>query len=782
MRKNLRLLPFWSGTREMNKNNSTQQNRRIKEIDMTTTINHHLTRGHLALKFLRWGTGAGMALAALPALAADPDTLAVDTMAHDLDGVTVTAQRKLIKADIDKLTYDVANDETARTKNTLDMLRSVPLVAVDGQENITIKGSKAFKVYRNGHPDPTLSSQNLKDVLKAIPAIQIKKVEVITEPGAKEDAEGTQYILNIVMKDNSGMSGVTGNVNSTYDFFYKSPSVGGMLMTQKGKFAASINYGFKHMEQEQRTENETYYVRSGNTLAKQTHSTPKMDMHYGNLNASYEIDSLNLLTMSFGGYYYKMDMGTTPFQALMTNSSGQTVYSFNGFASTPEYNMYNLGGRMDYQHKTHRAGEVLTASYQLQMSRSHQDTEQRYTEYVNLPVSYTGLSNNTYERFLEHTFQLDYVRPLGKLLVWNVGTKYILRTNKSDAQLDYTGAEAMDEHSLFDHNTQVAAAYTEWVYRGSKLQARAGLRYEHSFMKGKYPDGSHPNFDKRLNDWVPSASVRYAWTESQSVKLSFATSINRPGISYLNPTQNRQPTTLNYGNPKLNSSRDYNLQLQYNYVSTKFTFMGGISHSFSNNGISEVKFDQDGVQVTTIGDLLHNRSWTFWAYIQASPWKGASISGGPNIFKQTYKDGGNGLKHSRWYSWYTLNFTQKLPWKLTFGINGGFNIGRQVNSVYDYQEPSHYWSSSISRPFLKNDRLTVTLRANNLFGPHLQPYRSHTVEGDFRGYSTWMGSQKSVSISVSWSFGKLKGGVKEVERTIKNDDLKGGISAGTGMK
>ena len=147
---------------------------------MTTTINHHLTRGHLALKFLRWGTGAGMALAALPALAADPDTLAVDTMAHDLDGVTVTAQRKLIKADIDKLTYDVANDETARTKNTLDMLRSVPLVAVDGQENITIKGSKAFKVYRNGHPDPTLSSQNLKDVLKAIPAIQIKKVEVIT--------------------------------------------------------------------------------------------------------------------------------------------------------------------------------------------------------------------------------------------------------------------------------------------------------------------------------------------------------------------------------------------------------------------------------------------------------------------------------------------------------------------------------------------------------------------------------------------------------------------------
>lgn len=119
------------------------------------------------LHYLSWrGMAASLAMAALPAAAAEPDSLAIDTMSYDLGDVTVTAQRKLVKNDIDKLTYDVANDETARTKNTLDMLRSVPLVTIDGQENISIKGSPSFKVYRNGHPDPTLSSQNLKDVLK----------------------------------------------------------------------------------------------------------------------------------------------------------------------------------------------------------------------------------------------------------------------------------------------------------------------------------------------------------------------------------------------------------------------------------------------------------------------------------------------------------------------------------------------------------------------------------------------------------------------------------------
>lgn len=127
------------------------------------TILHHLS----------WrGMSASLAMAALPAAAAEPDSLAIDTMSYDLGDVTVTAQRKLVKNDIDKLTYDVANDETARTKNTLDMLRSVPLVTIDP---ISIKGSPSFKVYRNGHPDPTLSSQNLKDVLKSIPASQIRR-------------------------------------------------------------------------------------------------------------------------------------------------------------------------------------------------------------------------------------------------------------------------------------------------------------------------------------------------------------------------------------------------------------------------------------------------------------------------------------------------------------------------------------------------------------------------------------------------------------------------------
>ena len=523
------------------------------------TILHHLS----------WrGMAASLAMAALPAAAAEPDSLAIDTMSYDLGDVTVTAQRKLVKNDIDKLTYDVANDETARTKNTVDMLRSVPLVTIDGQDNISIKGSSSFKVYRNGHADPTLSSQNLKDVLKSIPASQIKKVEVITDPGAKEDAEGTQYILNLVMQNNSHLAGVTGTVSANYNPLRQGPGMGTMLTIQKGKFATSINYGYQHDKKDQGNDATRQYLKTDQTMESRLRNTTMTNVHYGNISASYEVDSLNLLTLNFGGYYYNAGIGSVNGYERMTNGDGQLAYFYNVNAQLPTYYAYNFGGRLDYQHKTRKEGEVFTASYQLQTTRSHQDKTEQYLNIFNLPVSYTGYENNSRTQFDEHTFQLDYVRPLGKWFKWNAGAKYIFRTSESDVWLTYTGAEEMNQHSLFQHNTQIAAAYTEWLYSGSKIQARVGLRYEYSFLKAEYPDGSQSDFHKRLNDWVPSASVRYALTDAQSLKLSFSSNINRPGIDYLNPAEERSPNSLSYGNPGLNSSRNYNLQLEYNYITT----------------------------------------------------------------------------------------------------------------------------------------------------------------------------------------------------------------------
>lgn len=120
-----------------------------------------------------------------------------------LDEVVVTAKKAIVVSDGANINYNVTEDPSAQTMTVLDMLRKVPMVTVDGQDNIRVNGSSNFKIYLNGRPNPMFDNEPQR-VLKATPASVITRIEVLTEPGAKYDAEGSGGILNIVIESNAG--------------------------------------------------------------------------------------------------------------------------------------------------------------------------------------------------------------------------------------------------------------------------------------------------------------------------------------------------------------------------------------------------------------------------------------------------------------------------------------------------------------------------------------------------------------------------------------------------
>lgn len=77
------------------------------------------------------------------------------------------------KMETDKMTYNVQQDADAKASTVLDMLRKVPMVTVDGQDNITVNGSSSFKVYVDGKPNPMFSA-NPSQIFKAMPATMVK--------------------------------------------------------------------------------------------------------------------------------------------------------------------------------------------------------------------------------------------------------------------------------------------------------------------------------------------------------------------------------------------------------------------------------------------------------------------------------------------------------------------------------------------------------------------------------------------------------------------------------
>ena len=688
-----------------------------------------------------------------------------------LDEVVVAQRRKLIKNDIDKLTYDVQHDKTAQTKTTLEILKKIPLVTVDGQENIRVQGSTSFKVYRNGHPDPSLSGQNLKDILKAIPASTIKRIEVITDPGAKYDAEGTTAILNIVMMSSSKLQGVSGNVNSKIDS-YGSVRLGTYLTTKVGKLTTTVNYNYANQNKKQ-TENyreEAYnYVKTGEQKREYGTNSTAATIHFGNISASYEIDSLNLMTASANFFGYKADANTQNTNERWDKNS-LLIYKFDNNMTTPGYSDLNLGGRLDYQHKTHLDGEVLTLSYMLAATRQHTIFRQMYNNMVNFPVSYTSYDQNTRERFTEHTFQIDYVRPFGKYHKIESGTKYILRYNNSTSLMDYQGTTP-DMESKFKHNAQVAAAYLSYIFTAGKWAARAGLRYEFTRMKASYPDGSNVDYHANLNDWVPSASLQYKISDGQTLKFSYNTSINRPGIGYLNPAIISTPTAVSFGNANLGSSRNQKLQLVYMLVTSKFTLQLSPYYSFTNNGIGRILYEQNRKDVSTYQNVLKSKVFGISSYTEWTPFTGTSFTLNASMRYARITLPTPSTKNSGCGGGIYFNWEQKLPWDLTLTTSIGGEYGNRIYNPYAIEGRWFYYNFTLTRLFFK-DKLTVSLSANSPFiKERSSTYR--IVRGDYTGYECSVMYPRYFNIGFSWSFGKLKASVKRAARSIENDDLVG---------
>ena len=127
------------------------------------------------------------------------DSLRADSIfkSLELQGVEIVKQKALVKSDIDKITYNIEDDPDSKSNSTLEMLRKVPMVTVDGEDKIQVNGSSSFKIYVNSKPNQMMSN-NPSEVLKSMPASSIKRIEVITNPGPKYDAEGVGGILNII--------------------------------------------------------------------------------------------------------------------------------------------------------------------------------------------------------------------------------------------------------------------------------------------------------------------------------------------------------------------------------------------------------------------------------------------------------------------------------------------------------------------------------------------------------------------------------------------------------
>ncbi|MDB5203161.1 MAG: TonB-dependent receptor [Ferruginibacter sp.] len=161
---------------------------------------------------------------------------------NDLQNVTITARKPLVKQEDDKTIVDaevLANSST----NAYEVLEKTPGAVVDQDGNVYLNSATPATIFINGR-EVKLGSQDLASLLKSLPANSVAKIEILRNPSAKYDAASSGGIVNIVLKKGIKL-GTSGSVNlAHFQGKYGTTSVGMNLNKSINKITSYFSYQF----------------------------------------------------------------------------------------------------------------------------------------------------------------------------------------------------------------------------------------------------------------------------------------------------------------------------------------------------------------------------------------------------------------------------------------------------------------------------------------------------------------------------------------------------------
>lgn len=726
----------------------------------------------------------------------DLGTLLLQDGGNQLETVEVVAYKPLVKADVDKIAYSVEDDPEANTNTVIEMLKKVPMVTVDGQDNIRVNGNSSFKIYVNGKPN-NMMTKNPKEVLKSMPASSIKKIEVITNPGPKYDAEGVGGILNIVT-EGKGPEGY----NATFSGRANNSSYGGGLYAtvKQGKLTMSVNYNASSNHSPKGyTYSDRSQIGTDGTVTSSTVADGYTKGHSlwqgGDVEASYEIDTLRLITGSFSlsKFTSKRDALNTAFSTVPATE--QRLYGYRSPSHSKE-NWDDYSASLDYQRSFSVKDRLLTLSYRLESSPSTSDSRCLYTDREAADDWQTFIDRMRDQRMdgdentMEHTFQIDYTTPFAKHHTWEAGVKYILRRNKSDNDRynlstgDKDETYDSDNSSHYRHHNDILAAYTGYGLTLDKWSARLGLRYEHTLQKVEYLLGRGTNFHKNFDDLVPSARLGYKFSDATNLSLGYKMRINRPGIWYLNPyLDDRIPDAISQGNPNLDTEKSHAVDLQFSSYNSKLTYTLTGTYRFVNNSIESVDRlvndrDIEGLPNPTGKDVIyssyanigHIQYAGLMAYANWTPITNTRITLNGSVGYSHMSDG-QSLRNHGWCT--NIDASLQQTFAKTWIFNASYYVQTPQPTLQGKDARYQWYNFSLSKSFM-DKRLTLTAYIINPFGKRYFCYRSETVADNFRTTASSSWCQLYYGVSVRFRIGKLKAQVKRAERSVENDDVKQG--------
>ena len=727
-----------------------------------------------------------------------------------LSEVTIKEEKAIYETRIDKIVYNAENDLNDSENDATDVLRKAPLISVDLDGNVSLRGSNNIKFLVNGKASSFFAS-DVSTALQMIPADQIKTIEVITSPGAKYDGEGDAGIVNIITKK-SIIDGYNSSINSMIG--NKVTRSGLSLSLGKGRFGLSARAG-SHGSWPGRIGTETYerinwddIGPNGNlintdTLIQYGESQSYYQGYRGSINAFYDVNAYQSFNSSFkfGGKTRPAENTNTAIFSYIST----TVDQPEGFyiADTSEYTAektnrtLNMEWTTDYT-KKFEDNENRKLSLAFQLGGDINDG------YTNIDENGIISFNQNDEKVIEETFQIDYTHPFGaskksKNISLNErkivskssnskerkkeGSRITSNSNKieiggkiinRDREIIYSDQidNLFERAEEFNYNQLVTSSYLSTEFSlPYGLGIKTGVRYENTQTSGDWKNKSDTTFVKGYGDILPNFIFSKSFSPMQSIRVSYNQRIRRPSVRQINTNADKiDNRNITIGNPNLEPTITEQYELAINSFGKKLQASTQLYYKHSFNVIESFLDKINGeTSISTYKNIGETKQigGNFFSSIRI---KKLSFRGSFDIYNYSGRD--ESLGYNDWtkpvllYS-YSLGGSYNLVknWKAeTFGF---FIFPTQT--IQGTTTSFSMMSFGIKKSF-KNKRGSIGLRIIEPFQKNKE-FRSE-LEGELFSKSSLRTIPfRSFAISFKYTIGKLNFKDGNKKTNIKNDDI-----------
>jgi len=574
---------------------------------------------------------------------------------------------------------------------------------------------------------------------------------------------GIESSIRSVFFNNSSNQGLPENINGGLNFNYDH---------KKNKVSAVYYYNQAGIIKDGTSSGQTFF--QNNTTSEESVNTGDdiSFSHRAEFELSKEIDSLHFVKFSFNGAQINENEMSNEFTSRRSSDGTSSIADIVNDVDT-EGGLAN--GLLLLRKKFKKKGRSLGLNSSILYTELREDWSQesntRNVDTLGIErVERVNQSNSNIRDKLQFKANALYVEPIAKKFFWQTFYNHSNRQETGDRVIqDNEQNELVLNEGLsriYDNSIILNRVGTSIRYSHNGINLSLGLAYQNFDLAGEFSGGQNGIVDRRFDNWVPDFSFDFEPFSNSYAGVYFSRSANEPSIEDLQPViNNLNPLYIVVGNsaltPEISNNYSADFSKSYPLSGTRFNVRVNFNN-YDNQFSRDIVIDSNLVStVTPINveggtnfevnsgvsfPIIKNKITTRFRItvrdenkisfingeendtrtISYNPYLRFNITPIENIgiyltarvnFRDTRYDVNPEENQSIVNETYSVEFSAKTVWDLLFSAN--LDYERYNNDRFDLQRDIPVLDLSVSRPFLKKNRMEARLSLFDVFNQNV---------------------------------------------------------------